>query len=157
MAYCRQWLRVRVNNRFVDLRIMSSTSVELKTNTETHREKGHKISDRAAASSSTPCGLAPSESQHKQCKRLWQNSLVCGFLHLEKTLNVSQFKWAHHRVMSCEAHWKSKDHYRQKCGSAALWNPFISTCCMASEDFLLHWLNWTLTSECSCAVMQPLD
>jgi len=29
MAYCRQWLRVRVSRRFVDLRIMSSISVEL--------------------------------------------------------------------------------------------------------------------------------
>lgn len=35
MAYCRQWLRVLVNNRFVDLRIMSSTSVELRTHTFT--------------------------------------------------------------------------------------------------------------------------
>lgn len=36
MAYCRQWLRVLVNSRLVDLRIISSTSVELRTHTHTH-------------------------------------------------------------------------------------------------------------------------
>ena len=30
MTFCRELLRVLVSNRFVDLRIMSSTSVELK-------------------------------------------------------------------------------------------------------------------------------
>lgn len=41
MAYCRQWLRVRVSRRFVDLRIMSSISVELNMKNDLIRNEIH--------------------------------------------------------------------------------------------------------------------
>lgn len=93
MAYCRQWLRVLVNNRFVDLRIISSTSVELWTHTHTQINKEQqRISDCAKV-----CFFFFSISQRElQCLEASINSLN-EFLRLRislfgKSLNASQFK-----------------------------------------------------------------
>jgi len=63
MAYCRQWLRVLVSSRLVDLRIISSTSVELRTHTHTHTHTaGQTMSDCAEVKA------AASQRQHKHFK-----------------------------------------------------------------------------------------
>lgn len=89
MAYCRQWLRVLVSNRFVDLRIISSTSVELcmHTHTEayTHIQRGR---ERQQQKTSDYAEVISSISQRKlQCLNANINSLsevLCLRIYSEK-------------------------------------------------------------------------
>lgn len=95
MAYCRQWLRVLVSSRFVDLRIISSTSVELHKHTDTQAHR-HTHTQRQQQKTSDYAEVISSISQRKlQCLEANINSLskvLCLKIYSEKKLNASQFK-----------------------------------------------------------------